>query len=357
MTQRHLPRVLLIAALLVPVLAAAASDDEMLHAFDDAARSLPSVPIPPPQPKPKPTVKPVVKPAAHPEDPSEINQLRLRISQLEKEANESHLNSDKQNEVLKAQLIDSEKKRAVLRTEQAESEKQLAMFKEEKQLQAKNLATLTTELEIAKKQPAAEAQLAEPKSEAERDGYMLGQSIASNAVAQLQMVKDTGLSISMDQLIAGVTTQLKTGTSVMSGEEMSQRYAAMQESINKGMSSLIDKGYAQLDKRSEKRKALMTVNGMRWFAVKSVKTKLIPDQQVEVSVKISTLNGKVINDFADDKVLYDNNLPSLLYDGMSLTGKGGAVEGWALAKDIFEREPLPPWVAPYDVIHYQLAIK
>jgi hypothetical protein len=42
---------------------------------------------------------------------------------------------------------------------------------------------------------------------------------------------------------------------------------------------------------------------------------------------------------------------------MTLTGKGGAVEGWALAKDSFEREPLPQWVAPYDVIHYQLAIK
>jgi NOL1/NOP2/fmu family ribosome biogenesis protein len=192
---------------------------------------------------------------------------------------------------------------------------------------------------------------------AERDGYTLGQSIASNAVVQLQMVKDVGLTISMDQLIAGLTTQLKTGTSAIGGEEMSHRYAQMQAAMNKGMGPLIEKGYAQLDKQVENRKTLRSENGVRWFAVKPVKAKLIPDQQVEVSVKISTLGGKVINDFADDKVPFDNNLPPLLYDGMSLTGQGGAVEGWALAKDILEREPLPPWVAPYDVIHYQLAIK
>ncbi|XXN63096.1 hypothetical protein ACRQ84_14145 [Enterobacter ludwigii] len=65
----------------------------------------------------------------------------------------------------------------------------------------------------------------------------------------------------------------------------------------------------------------------------------------------------MINDFTDDNVQFEDSLPPLLHDGMSLTGKGGAVEGWALAKDSFEREPLPQWVAPYDVIHYQLAIK
>ncbi|BAN99114.1 hypothetical protein E05_43480 [Plautia stali symbiont] len=54
---------------------------------------------------------------------------------------------------------------------------------------------------------------------------------------------------------------------------------------------------------------------------------------------------------------FNDSLPPLLREGMSLTGKGGAVEGWALAKDIYERELLPPWVAPYDVIHYKLAIK
>jgi len=112
-----------------------------------------------------------------------------------------------------------------------------------------------------------------------------------------------------------------------------------------------------LNKQLDKRKALRTENGVHWLAVKPVSSKLIPDQEVEVSVKVSTLKGKVINDFANDKVPFDNNLPPVLHDGMSLTGKGGAVEGWALAKDLYEREPLPSWVSPYEVIPYQLAIK
>lgn len=324
MTQRHLPFVLFCTALLLPALASAASEEEMLHAFGDAARTLPSVPVQTPKPQPKPVAPKIIqKPAAQPELQTQLNHLRARVIELEKQ---------------KAAL-------------------QLKNEQQEKRLQASS-DKLTAELETAKKQPVvAAAPLTDPKSDAERDGYMLGQSIASNAVVQLQMVKDTGLTISLEQLIAGFSTQLQTGTSVMNSEEMSRRYAAMQEAINKNMGSLIEKGYARLNKQLDKRKSLLTQNGVHWFTVKSVNAKLIPEQQVQVSVKVSTLSGKVINDFADDKVPFDNTLPPLLYEGMSLTGTGGAVEGWALAKDIFEREPLPPWVAPYDVIHYQLAIK
>lgn len=265
--------------------------------------------------------------------------------------------SDKQLQALQSQQTESEKKLTALQTQQAEREKQLAALDSEKQQQAHNLAQLTRELEAAKQQPGAAPKLSAPKSDAERDGYTLGQFIASNAVVQLQMVKDIGLSISMDQLIAGLTTQLQSGDSLLDGEEMARRYATMQASIGKGLNALIEKGYAQLDKKVAKRKALKNDLGMQWFAVKSVKGKLLPDQQAAVSVRVTTLSGKVINDFSHDQVPFNDSLPPLLQEGMSLTGKGGAVEGWALAKDIYEREPLPPWVAPYDVIHYQLTIK
>ncbi|MBD9662017.1 hypothetical protein [Pantoea sp. PNT03] len=421
MTQRHLPFVFIIIALFFPALACAAAEDDVLQAFGDAARTLPPVPVQKPKPQLKPVApKLAEKPAVKSKTPEQLHQLRAQISELEKQKaalqlkNEQHekalkeqqansdnkraaLDEEKQQQTLniirltqelkaaqqqttdatalrkqltaaqaaakrdqdalKTQRVESEKMSQALQKQQSESEKKLASLNEVKVMQQQNIVKLTAELEAAKKQPAAVVAAAEPKTDAERDGYMLGQSIASNAVVQLQMVKDTGLTISIDQLIAGFSTQLQTGTSLMNSEEMSRRYAAMQETINKKMGSLIEKGYDHLNKHLEQRKALVTQNGVRWFAVKTVKAKLIPDQQVEVSVKVSTLGGKVINDFADDKVPFDNNLPPMLYEGMSLTGAGGAVEGWALAKDIIEREPLPPWVAPYDVIHYQLAIK
>ncbi len=187
--------------------------------------------------------------------------------------------SDKQLKALQSQQTESEKKLTALQTQQAEHEKQLAALDSEKQQQAHNLAQLTRELEAAKQQPIAAPKLSAPKSDAECDSYTLGQFIASNAVVQLQMVKDIGLSISMDQLIAGLTTQLQSGDSLLDGEEMARRYATMQASIGKGLNALIEKGYAQLDKKVAKRKALKKDLGMQWFAVKSVKGKLLPDQQ------------------------------------------------------------------------------
>ena len=286
-----------------------------------------------------------------------IKQLSAQQAESAQKLAAQQTASDKQLQALQSQQTESEKKLTALQTQQAEREKQLAALDSEKQQQAHNLAQLTRELEAAKQQPAAAPKLSAPKSDAERDGYTLGQFIASNAVVQLQMVKDIGLSISMDQLIAGLTTQLQSGDSLLDGEEMARRYATMQASIGKGLNALIEKGYAQLDKKVAKRKALKKDLGMQWFAVKSVKGKLLPDQQAAVSVRVTTLSGKVINDFSHDQVPFNDSLPPLLQEGMSLTGKGGAVEGWALAKDIYEREPLPPWVAPYDVIHYQLTIK
>lgn len=283
---------------------------------------------------------------------AEKKQQALNSAELSKQLNQVQ-EAVKRNEAqLKAQHAADSK----LLNEQLQAVQDAAKRREDtlKQQQELNITALSAELDRAKKQSAIATS---PKSDAERDGYMLGQFIASNAVVQLQMAKDSGLNVNLEQIVAGFATQLTTGTSELSSAEMSRRYSGMQEAINENMDTLIERGYEQLNQQSGKRKALVTQNGVRWYSVKPVNTKLIPEQQVQVSAKISTLKGKVINDFADDKVPYDNNLPPLLYDGMSLTGQGGAVEGWALAKDIIEREPLPPWVAPYDVIHYQLAIK
>lgn len=483
MTPRYLSRIFLITLPLMSAFSYAASDDEMLRAFSEAAHAKPFL-----------AVEPTSKPKAKSADQKELTRLRARINQLEEQRAES--TRDKIQEALKTQQQESKKKLAALEAENQQQAKSLAKLAQElkaaqqqvaeaiqrrtphlpdkeaenatlqlekqqlteevsklkqalkeaerqnkllsdtqknaetlkdqriendkklaaldaekkqqalkaaelrtqldkvqeavkrneaqlkaqhdanskqlnqqlqaakdaakrredalKQHQEQHISALSAELDRAKKQAAIAAP---PKSEAERDGYMLGQSIASNAVVQLQMAKDSGINVNLDQIVAGFATQLTTGTSTLSGEEMSRRYSVMQEAINKNMDTLIAQGYEQLNQQSGKRKTLVTQNGVRWYSVKAVDTKLIPEQQVQVSVKISTLKGKVINDFADDKVMYDHNLPALLHDGMSLTGRGGAVEGWALAKDIIEREPLPPWVAPYDVIHYQLAIK
>ena len=196
-----------------------------------------------------------------------------------------------------------------------------------------------------------------PQSEAERDSYALGQFLAANVGAQIKIIKDAGITILSDPLSAGLTTKLNNGKSAISDKEMEARYKKLDEKVSQGMNMLIAKGYEKLQKKIGGRKALKQSEGMSWFTVKPVKSQLKDNAVVAVNVKVTTLEGKVINDFSDDRVTFTQDLPPLLYEGLSLTGKHGEIEGWALAQDIFEREPLPGWVAPYDVVHYQLSVK
>lgn len=246
---------------------------------------------------------------------------------------------------------DLEQQRAALATQQRDSRETL---NKEKQQLEKRVASLQAALDAAQKTPDA---LIEPQGDTARSSYSLGQFIASNIVVQLQMVKDSGIPFDLNQLIAGLTAQLKTGQSALASAEMAQRYAAMQKALTQGLDKLLEKNRAQLAKLGTGRKVLKSDGGIRWFAVKPAKKALNADQNVAVEVKVSTLGGKLINDFKDNHVPFNRSVPPLLYDAMALSGKGGAVEGWALAKDIAAREPLPPWVAPYDIIHYALTLR
>ncbi len=196
-----------------------------------------------------------------------------------------------------------------------------------------------------------------PKTEAERDSYALGQFLATNVGTQIKIIKDAGVNILSDSLNAGLTTRLSDGQSAIGDKEMEARYRKLDEKVNQGMNMLIGKGYGKLKEKIGNRKPLKQNEGIAWFALKSVKTRLKANETVAVTVKVTALDGKVINAFSDEHLAFDQNLPPLLYEALSLTGKGGEIEGWALAQDIFEREPLPGWVPPYEVIHYQLSVK
>ena len=196
-----------------------------------------------------------------------------------------------------------------------------------------------------------------PQTEAERDSYALGQFLAANLDAQIKIIKDAGITILSDPLNAGLTTKLSNGQSAIGNKEMEARYRKLDEKVNQGMNRLIAKGYERLREKTGNRKALKESEGMTWFTVKPVKSRLKANAVAAVTVKMTTLEGKTINAFSDEQVVFDQNLSPLLYEALSLTGKNGEIEGWALAQDIFEREPLPGWVAPYEVVHYQLSVK
>lgn len=205
--------------------------------------------------------------------------------------------------------------------------------------------------------PTSPPAAASPHSDAERDSYALGQFLAAPLVTQVKIIRDVGIPLIANALNAGLTTRLSQRKSALDNKEMEARYRKLDEKVSRGMSRLIAQGYKKLREKTAGRKVLKQSEGMSWFTVRPAKNRLKEKAVVAVTVKMSTLGGKVINDFSDEQVIVDRELPPLLYEGLTLSGKKGEIEGWALAQDIFDREALPEWVVPYDVIHYQLWVK
>ncbi|WP_165446207.1 hypothetical protein [[Erwinia] mediterraneensis] len=196
-----------------------------------------------------------------------------------------------------------------------------------------------------------------PHSDAERDSYALGQFLATHLSTQVRIIRDAGIPLVTRALNAGLTTRLSQEKSALDNKEMEARYRKLDEKVSQGMGSLIARSYKTLQEKIGKRKALKQSEGMHWFTVKPAKSRLKAKAVVTAKVKMTTLNGEVINDFSQEQLTFDRDLPPLLYEGLSLTGPKGEVEGWALAQDIFDREALPEWVVPYDIIHYQLTVR
>ena len=204
--------------------------------------------------------------------------------------------------------------------------------------------------------PSAKRKVADPQSDIQRDSYSLGQSIAANAQGQLKLIDDAGITLDRDQLGQGILSGLQM-TSALSSHETATRFQALEKRVSQMLPEKITAAYQQLDKQTVGQQPISNTHGIRWFTRYSVNNRLQPEQKVAVQVIVKTRDDKIINDFSDDNVTFNAQLPALMYEAMSLTGKGGGVEGWALAKDIADREPLPAWIAPYELIHYILSIK
>lgn len=214
-------------------------------------------------------------------------------------------------------------------------------------------ATIVT---LKRSTASAKREVADPQTDVQRDSYSLGQSIAANAQGQIKLIEDAGMALDKDQLGQGILSGLRLRSS-LSSHETATRFQALEKRVSQALPEKIAAAYQQLDKQTAGQQPVSHTHGMRWFTRYSVSHRLQPEQKVTVQVIVKTRDDKIINDFSDDNVIFNSQLPALMYEAMSLTGKGGGVEGWALAKDIADREPLPAWIAPYDLIHYILSIK
>ncbi len=365
-----------VVALLLISVAHANNDADLLNSFNDVAKDLPAA---------KPIASTPVKSAAaakplNVKSSAEYQQLQQQLAAAQQQIStlqasnkqlENNLAGQKNNGTDLAALNALKDKNQVQNKElnllreqlaaaQQKSEQQVKQQREQIQLQDKQIAQLQ---EAAKKKAAISSQpevkIAEkkPQGDTERDSYTLGQFFASNSEPMMKILAAAKVNLQPHWLAAGFASRIQQQASLIPDGEMANRYGEMQQSMQKGMETLVGQSQQKITQQIGKRPLLKKEQGVSWLAIKKANAELVANQTVAVQVKVTTLDGKVINDFSDQAVPFNQSVPPLMFEGMALSGKGGEIEGWALAKDIANREPLPAWVAPYDVVHYQLALQ
>lgn len=192
--------------------------------------------------------------------------------------------------------------------------------------------------------------------DAGRNAYVFGQSVASALSSRLRLIRDAGIEINNAALITGFRDGI-AGKSIIDDNELIDRYQTIQELQHASLEQLVTSAYEKIDDITENRKPVQKDEDIRWFLLKAGEGKIEENHRAGVHVYVETQDKRVINDFTDEQVLFDKDLPTLMFEGIKIAGKKGRVEAWALAKDIMDVEPLPDWITPYDIIHYTLTVK
>lgn len=193
-------------------------------------------------------------------------------------------------------------------------------------------------------------------NDAGRNAYVFGQSVASALSSRLRLIRDTGIEINNAALINGFRDGI-AGKSIIDDNELIDRYQTIQELQHASLEQLVTSAYEKIDDITENRKPVQKNEDIRWYLLKAGEGKIEENHRAGVHVYVETQDKRVINDFTDEQVLFDKDLPTLMFEGIKIAGKKGRVEAWALAKDIMDVEPLPDWITPYDIIHYTLTVK
>ncbi|HHL0960449.1 TPA: hypothetical protein ACQVH3_005259 [Serratia marcescens] len=185
--------------------------------------------------------------------------------------------------------------------------------------------------------------------------YASGVMMAGTLRRTLALQKDLGVSSDPVVLLAGVTDGVQ-GTLKLDRKVLNAQYAAIIQRLSDKEKGRFDAGIKRLEAVTAK-KTVRKRNGSLFFVqTRKGAQALKTGETLQLSVRESLLDGKVLRDDRSRSVTLNEQLPYMLQQAVLLGGRGGVVEVYCFASDIYPPERLPDGLFSYSLMKYTVSI-
>lgn len=305
---------------------------------------------------------PAADPAALQAARRELNDLRSALSQKSGALDLLQAQVRQQQADRAAAVKDNDAALATLRRQAAEKDEALKTLQDGLAVKEKAVTDLraavaarSDELKQAAASLAAlRAKQADkaPVSDAQRRSYMAGVMMAEGLSARLDGWQQAGVETEKALFSAGLADGLQ-GQVRLKPEVARRAQEAFMKAVRDGAAGKVVQAQKQLTTLAAGRKPLKSAAGITWYRVHGGK-RVAKGAPVTLSLTEQIAGGKVISRVPAMTLRPDDDVPSVVKDGMYLPGEGGEVVAYALARSVYGDLPLPAEVQPFTVMEYHL---
>jgi predicted nucleic acid-binding Zn-ribbon protein len=187
---------------------------------------------------------------------------------------------------------------------------------------------------------------------AARQAYMAGVIMSQGVSTRLTDWKDAGVTLIEGVFRAGLNDGL-LGTVRLNPSESDRAGENFARAIQVAAAGKVAAAQQQMQALAKGRTPLKSSNGIVWYRIK--KGHAVPAvQPVILAMTEQIAGGKIINNIPPMPLRDNDDMPTIVKDGLHLPGDGGEVVAYALARSVYGGQPLPDGVRPYTVMEYHL---
>ncbi|MFW0827190.1 hypothetical protein QMT27_18440 [Cronobacter dublinensis] len=246
-------------------------------------------------------------------------------------------------------------KLASLNAENAAQKAQAEKEKAELLAQAEKLKAGTAAQTQTASQTGPEANAASLKDKASKQSYANGVMFSRLVQKSMDQMTDLGIKTDLPLLLMGIKDGLAQKVAIEP-----KLLLTLHESMLKELSSREEKKYEaginQLEKITAQKKLLKRNKSLFFIQTKAGKKAIAPGETVNVGFKEATVDGRVLNDNASVPVTYDENLPYIFQQALELGKRGGVMEVYCFAGDLYNPDTMPPQLFNYSLMKLTVTI-
>ncbi|EOI3476733.1 hypothetical protein ACMSZN_001210, partial [Cronobacter dublinensis] len=246
-------------------------------------------------------------------------------------------------------------KLASLNAENAAQKAQAEKEKAELLAQAEKLKAGTAAQTQTASQTGTEASAASLKDKASKQSYANGVMFSRLVQKSMDQMTDLGIKTDLPLLLMGIKDGLAQKVAIEP-----KLLLTLHESMLKELSSREEKKYEaginQLEKITAQKKLLKRNKSLFFIQTKAGKKAIAPGETVNVGFKEATVDGRVLNDNASVPVTYDENLPYIFQQALELGKRGGVMEVYCFAGDLYNPDTMPPQLFNYSLMKLTVTI-